>query len=199
MGTIHTQHPARPRGTAMIEFAFSLLLLIPLLLGTYAFGLNFIRSIQVTQLTRDAGHMYARNVDFSLTANQNFLRRLAAGLNLDAVIILSTIRMISDADCSGAGLSGSACTNRGQAVFANRIVVGSSALGSSYFGAPPTTDSRGNVSWTDQLRDSRTRANNFTSVMNLQPGEMAYVAETILPTPDVNFGLTSEVYSRSIF
>ena len=69
------------RGGSSIEFAFIVLTLVPLLLGTGATGVNMIRTLQTAQLARDAGHMFARGVDFSLTRKQDHsgLPRLRSG------------------------------------------------------------------------------------------------------------------------
>src|SRR5271157_1627208 len=54
------------KGSMFVEFVLVMaLVLVPLLLGTMVVGFNLIRSIQVNQVNRDAGHMYARGVDFS--------------------------------------------------------------------------------------------------------------------------------------
>jgi hypothetical protein len=47
----------RQRGNELIEFALVATLLLPLLFGTVVVGLNLGRSIQVTQVSRDTGHM----------------------------------------------------------------------------------------------------------------------------------------------
>src|SRR5471030_489946 len=52
------------RGVAVMEFTLSLLFLIPLLLGVLIFGFKLIRSLEMTQVTRDLGAMYLRGVDF---------------------------------------------------------------------------------------------------------------------------------------
>src|SRR5260370_14649376 len=72
---------ARRSGTSMVEFVLSSLFWVPLLLGTLVIGGNVIKSIQVIQLCRDVGHMWAYSVDFSQTANQNIMAQLARGLN----------------------------------------------------------------------------------------------------------------------
>jgi hypothetical protein len=45
------------RGSACIEFAFVTMLLVPLLLGTGAAGIDMILTLQTIQLARDAGHI----------------------------------------------------------------------------------------------------------------------------------------------
>ena len=53
------------KGISTMEFAFSMLVLTPLLLGTGVTGINMIRTLATVQLARDAGHMYARGLDFA--------------------------------------------------------------------------------------------------------------------------------------
>jgi len=104
------------RGIAYIEFALSLLVLIPLLLGVVGIGLSMHRQLQTVQLARDAGHMFARNVDFTLTGNQQVLSAIAGSLGLTAtggavgtsgagtaVVILSEVRYVDVSACALAG------------------------------------------------------------------------------------------------
>ena len=72
----------KSRGVAILEFSLITLVLVPLMLGTMSIGLNMIRSLQTVQLARDAGHMYARGVDFSLPGNQTILTTIGADLGL---------------------------------------------------------------------------------------------------------------------
>ena len=53
------------KGNAMLEFAFVMVFIIPILFGTIAFGVNLGNLQQSTQITRDVDHMYAQGVDFS--------------------------------------------------------------------------------------------------------------------------------------
>jgi hypothetical protein len=201
----HNRRP-RQRGSEIIEFALVATFLLPVLFGTVVVGLNLGRSIQVTQVSRDAGHMYARNVDFSDPANQEIIVRLARGLNITAtggsgVVILSTVTLIGQADCDAAGLSGSACTNLNRTVFLHRLVTGNPSARSSAFGTPNSSlvDGSGRVS--DYLTDPSTRANGFPAVLPLQPGELAYVSEVYVPSSDYGMpGFKSTgVYARTVF
>src|ERR1039458_10471924 len=70
------------RGAACIEFAFVSMVLVPLLLGTGAAGINMILTLQTIQVARDAGHMYARGLDFSQPGNQTILGNLGSTLGL---------------------------------------------------------------------------------------------------------------------
>jgi len=194
------------RGNELIEFALVASLLLPLLFGTVVVGLNLGRSIQVTQVSRDAGHMYSRDVDFSLAANRNLIVRLAQGLDIRAtggsgVLILSTITFIGQAQCDAAGLSGSDCANRDYPVITNRIVIGNPTARSSAFGTPnpELLSSSGNVA--NYMTNTSARADGFGAVLALQPGEVAYVSEAFAASSNYNMPgyQTTGVYCRTIF
>lgn len=196
----------RRRGSEVIEFALVSTFLLPFLFGVLVVGLNLGRSIQVSQVSRDAGHLYARNVDFSALANQQLIARLAQSLNItptggNGVVILSTVTFVGQAQCDAAGLSAGQCTNLGQSVFNHRIVIGNSSLRQSNFGTPNASliDSGGRVR--DYLKESSARANGFASVLALQAGQVAYVSEVYVPSSDYGMpGFESTgVYSRTIF
>ncbi len=200
--------PRRKRqgGNELIEFALVGSALLPVLFGVIVVGLNLTRSIQVAQVSRDAGHMYALHVDFSDTNNKNILVRLAQGLNITAtggngVIILSTVTFISEADCTAGGLTSSQCTNMNQCVFTHRIVVGNTGVRASAFGTPNPTliDTVGNVS--NYMKDASARAVGFSAVLPLESGDVAYVSEAYVQSSD--YGLpgyeSTGVYARSIF
>jgi hypothetical protein len=194
-----------------MEFCFSALFWVPLVLGTLVIGLNLSLSIRITQLCRDAGHMYAYGVDFSQAANQNLLIQLATGLNITAtggngVIIFSTITNIAASDCTAGGLSAnsSQCPNLNYDVVTNRIVIGNSSLMASAFGTPNSSDigTAGSISSSSYLTDTTTRAGNFSSLMSISSGQYAYVAETYFSTPQYNlpgFLIGTGIASRSIF
>src|SRR5579872_2183056 len=96
----------RRKGLAIIEFTFSLVLLIPLLLGVFVFGFKLIKNLQMQQIVRDLGHMYIRGVNFRNTGPQQNSQTLAQSFDLSASgkseIILSQIRIIQQADCDAA-------------------------------------------------------------------------------------------------
>jgi hypothetical protein len=201
----------RKRGSALMEFSFSTLFWVPLLLGTMVLGLNLSRSIRVTQLCRDAGHMYAYGVDFSQIGNKNLLLQLATGLNISAtggngVVIFSTITYIAANDCTAGGLpaNSSQCPNLNHQVFTKRIVVGNSGLWASAFGTPRSSDmdSTGSIASSSFLTDTTTRATGFSSLISLASGQYAYVSETYFSSPDYDwrgFLIGTGVAARSIF
>ena len=145
------------RGGAAIEFAFVMMVLVPMLLGTGAVGVNMIRTLQTVQLARDAGHMYARGIDFSQTGNQTILTQIGSSLGLSttassssSVVILSALTYVDDAACAGAGAASgtppvhtSACTNYGKWVFTQRLEIGNTSLRTSNIGSPLTSGPTG--------------------------------------------------------
>jgi Flp pilus assembly protein TadG len=194
------------RGGAAIEFAFVLMVLIPLVLGTGAVGVNMVRTLQTVQLARDAGHMYARGLDFSLPGNQTVLYQIGSSLGLSssstssAVVILSALTYVDDTTCAGAGFASgspavhtSACANYGKWVFTQRLQFGSTNLRTSAMGSPLTSGptgvtiaSNGKISQSDYCSKSGDVAtfnsiNPYSNVNNqvsgLPSGQMLYVAE----------------------
>jgi len=201
-----SQRRKRQGGNELIEFALVATFLLPLLFGTVVIGLNLSRSVQVTQVSRDAGHMYSRGVDFSDAANQRVIERLAQGLNIrvgggSGVVILSTVTFIGEAQCTAAGLSTVSCTNLNYPVITNRIVIGNASARASAFGTPSSSLIASDGDVANYITESSARANGFNAVLALQPGELAYVAEVYVPSSD--FGLpgyeTTGVYSRTVF
>jgi hypothetical protein len=170
------------RGVSSIEFAFSTLVLVPLLLGTGVTGINLIRTQQTVQLARDAGHMYAKGVDFSSASpgNQTILVDLGAGLGLSstagsgsAVVTLTSLLYIDKNQCANVtggvdsnGNPTSVCTNYGYWVFTQRYSVGNPSVRSSNYGSPLTTGPNqvtvnpvsGAISQSDYITKSGARA-----------------------------------------
>jgi hypothetical protein len=180
------------RGTSYVEFALSLLVLVPLLLGTVGVGINLILDYQTSQLSRDAGHMYARGLNMALPGNQTILATVGSGVGLsatsgvggtagsgNAVIVFSTVGYVDDPACALGGYATngvhtSACKNYGKWVFQQRILVGDSNLKTTDYGSPITSgsgngnplvtiDSSGNISTTEQLTNPNDVA-TFTAI-----------------------------------
>ena len=196
----------RQRGNELIEFALVATFLLPLLFGTVVVGLNLARSIQVTQVSRDSGHMYSRSVDFSDANNQRIIERLAQGLNIritggSGVVILSTVTFVGTAQCAAAGLSGGACTNFNYPVITNRIVIGNASARPSAFGTPSPELIAADGDIANYLTNTSARADGFSAVLAMQPGDVAYVSEVFVTSTD--YGLpgyeTTGVYCRTVF
>lgn len=199
----------KERGSVLIEFALSFALLMPLFVWMIVFGLDLQRFMQTGQISRDAGHMYARGVDFSLAGNQELLVRLASGLGMTrtggaGVVILSRVLKVSEQDCLDGGVTASSCANLGQAVFTQRIVIGNSSLRPSRIGAPPASMLRpdGTIAPADYLTKAEARTTEFNGLLNLAPGETAYVSEAWFESPVKDIpALNSRgpIYARTIF
>jgi hypothetical protein len=176
------------RGGSLIEFVLSLLVLMPLVLGVGAIGINLIRTQATIQLARDAGHMFARKVDFTASGNMNLLARIGAGLNLpnsvttsgNALVVLSALTYVDQATCNAAKAAnpGNGCSNSGKWVFTQRQNLGNLNLANSQYGNPRpwstgdtqgvTMDSQGNIS-SDQYTDKNGAIATFSSANGINP------------------------------
>ena len=203
------------QGSALLEFAAVSIVVIPLFFGMVGAGIQLGRMNEAVQICRDAAHMYARGVDFSLTNNQNILVSLATGSGMtvnggNGVVIMSQIIQVYQADCTAAGLAAGQCTNLNQLVFVNRLVTGNSGLRSSNYGTPPSAlvNSEGNIADSDYLTKPSLvvtggLANEFTnSGLTLNDGDIAYLTEFYESTPDLSFlgtGGSGGVYAKAVF
>ena len=202
----------RENGMAVMEFAFCLTFFwIPLFLGMAVIGINLVRAVQVTQVCRDAGHMYANGIDFSQSTYQTLLIDLAIGLNMstsggNGVEILSTVMYVDSNACTAGGYQANStnCPNLNTIVFTRRLVVGNSSLHSSNLGSPVSSemDGSGNVSVSGYLTDTRNQVSGFSSIIPLTTGQFAYVSELFISSPDTSwasFLSTPTISARSIF
>jgi hypothetical protein len=173
------------RGVASLEFALITLVLVPLALGTGAIGINMIRTLQTIQLARDAGHMYARNVDFSQPGNKTILANIGSDLGLSAtagsgsaVVILSALTYVDRNTCAAAGAvdgngDPSGCTNYTQWVFTQRLMIGNSSIRQSNLGSPlvngPTGVTLDPATGKISLQDYVTRAGAVAQFSGINP------------------------------
>ena len=200
----------RKRGNSLVEFALVSVFIVPLMMGTVSVGMSLGRSIQATTVSRDAGHMFVRQVDFSQPANQDIIVRLAHGMGMtrtggNGVVILSRIMFIGAAECAAGGFTTGTCPNYNMPVFTQRIVVGNVAKRTSHFGTPVSTilTSDGQIVPANYLTQASARVANFTGMLALQPAELAYVSEAYFEAPEWSFPQTvyagTGVYARTIF
>jgi hypothetical protein len=192
-------------GHSILEFALLGMPTVLMLLGVVVIGIDLGRSVQVTQICRDAGAMYVRGLDFSQTGNQQVLVRLGQSMNLqttggDGIVILSKVTFLPDTSCGSPPDPN--CTV-GKNVLMQRIIFGDTTLPGTHF---PTTgavtqDSLGNVS--NYATDVNAVINGFaTSALQLKPNEISYIAETYFRTPDVSMGgfqTNTGIYSQAFF
>ena len=198
---------SRRRGGMLVESALVIaFLLVPLILGLIVVGFNLIRAVQVNQINRDAGHMFARNVDFSSNAsgqgNRAVIYQMAPRLKTTtsagtAVLILSAIQYIGSNTCSS-------CGNLNHAVFKQQLVLGNPSLHASKFGTVSTSSltSDGTGTVKDPLNDATVRTDGILAKLPMLDGDMAYVAETYYSSTDIDipgFISPSGVYARAIF
>jgi hypothetical protein len=196
------------RGVAFIEFGFVLIVLVPMLLGTTAIGLNMLRTLETIQVARDAGHMYAKGADFSQPGVKTILATVGSPIGLStnsttsrAAIILSTVTYIDQAMCQADGKVDSHgnplnCTNYGRWVFTQRLVIGNTSLATSRLGGPLTSGpdpvvvnaTTGKISLDDQVTNpgdvaTFTGINPYAvvdgNVSGLPSGEVIYIAEAL--------------------
>ncbi len=161
-------------------------------------------------MTRDTGHMYGLGVDFTAAGAQSIVNKLAQGFDMsatgNAVLIFSQIVTVYQADCDAAGLTAS-CTNLGQPVFAQRIVLGNPSLRASAFGTPPPAfvGGQGNISPSNYYQQNALQAAGFGTILAQNDGDTAWVVEGFFSQPDLSFlvpgsGVVNRgTYVRSIF
>jgi Flp pilus assembly protein TadG len=185
------------RGNNILEFALVIFPLVLLLLGVANVGIELGTSVRVVQVTRDAASMYVRGVDFSNTASQDLLMRLAQGLGVNrtgggrGVFIFSRVTYVPAAQCAELNLS--PC-NANSHVVTQRIVVGNAGLRASALGTPNPAllDSKGLVR--DYLKESSAVA-SFPWIQ-LERNEYSYVVETFF---EGQFYGSRGNYTRAIF
>jgi hypothetical protein len=156
----------------MLEFAVVAWVLLFMLAGSFDIGMTLIRSLQASELVRNASILQVDDVvaptdsvDLSLTSTQAVLLRTAPSLGLaltngtyapnpngNGIVILSKIMNVGPIECSLGNPTATApwttsnCPNYGSYVIARRINIGNTAQGTSAFGTPTDTpNSSGNL------------------------------------------------------
>jgi len=202
------------KGNSLIEFGLMMLFLVPLFMGMTTFGIGLGKMIQASQICRDAGHMFVRQVDFSQTPNKKLIERVAVGMNMtvdggDGTVVLTRVLMIGPNECAGGGLSTAACTNLGFPVITQRIVIGNQALFASSIGSPPSNylNADGTIPVDKYLKEASCRAGtltnaNNTGLLTLQNSERTYVSEAYFKAPELAFlnrGVPMQLSARNYF
>lgn len=198
----------RDRGSAILEFTFTSLVWVPLVLGAGLFGVALIRAIQVAQLSRDSGHMYARGIDFSNAQNTALLTKLASSLdaqtNSKVAIVMSTVTLATQSDCDAANLK--VCPNVNKYVFTNLVLYGNASYAQTSLGNPGLAwmQNGNSITVSEYLNDAALVATNFSNYMTFAqgvPGQMAYVSEVTCDAQGLNWALFSNTrsYARTFF
>ena len=189
------------KGISMVEFAFVVLSMVPLIIGIGVIGVNLVRALQTEQVARDAGHMFARNVDFSASGNQQILANIGSNLNLSAtagsgsaVVILSALTYVDQAACAAGNAvdskgNPSGCTNLGKWVITRRLTIGNSSVRSSAIGSltgVPINSTTGVIAASDYVTNSGavTTFNSISAYSNvggkvsgMPSGQIVFVSE----------------------
>jgi hypothetical protein len=201
------------RGNTILEFAVVSIVIVPLFFGMVGSGIILGRSIEVVQLCRDLGHMYAKGIDFSQAANQNVAVTLATGTGLtatggNAVVMFSQVIHVFQADCN-AGNHPNDCTNLNKEVFVSRIVIGNASLRTSNYGTPSAgiVNSSGHIAATDYLTNTSAVANNIgtelaSAGLTLNQGDVVWMTEVHASSPDIGFlgtSGTTGIYAKAIY
>jgi hypothetical protein len=192
-------------GASSVEFAFITFTLVPMLLGAGVIGVNLVRTLQTLQLARDAGHMFARGVDFSSSGNKQILANIGGDLGLsttagsgNAEVILTTLLYVDKAACATGGAvdsngNPSGCKNLGQWVFTRRLTIGNPNVRPSLFGSPsgvPINASTGVIAPVDYVTNTgavavfnsiQAYSNTGGNISGLPSGQLVYAAEASAP------------------
>ena len=208
---------AKQAGNSILEFALFSIFLVPLFMGTVTTGVGLGKSIQVSQVSRDAGHMFVRQVDFSQASNKEMIVRLSRGLNMtltggNGTVVMTQVLMIGPTECAAAGLNASSCSNMNFPVVTQRIVIGNSGLYTSAIGNPNAglLNPDGTIDASDYLTNTSCRANTLstggpnptTGQLTLQNAERSFISEAYFTVPQLSFlnhNAPVNLYTRNYF
>src|SRR5947209_691945 len=181
------------KGSALVEACLCLTLFwTPLFIGTYQIGFNLIRAVQVTQICRDAGHMYSLGTDFSQTQYQNLLKSLMpasmdASSSGNTIVYLSTITYLDASSCASQNLTTANCPNYGKVVLTRQIPIGNTSVMASHFGTPACPASSAyNCTQNYYVTNSLAVAHGF-GIPLANSTQFAYVSEMFVQSRDLSF------------
>ena len=139
------------RGNVLVEFSLVMaLVLMPMLLFTYAVGFNLLTQLEVVQFCRDAGHLWSTStVDLSpASPAQTILNSLGqtAGFRSNAQVIFSKLVYVDAATCQ-AGDNTPTCPNLNKWAYTQYLTIGTapSLSGSNFKTFLPVPSDRKSV------------------------------------------------------
>lgn len=199
-------------GNVILEFAAVGPLMVIILLGVVGVGFTLSRSIQVTQVTRDAGKLFFDGVDLATPGNQRLVGRLGNGMGLandatgtidttgNGVVILSQIIKVGGNECAAGGYpSVGTCPNYNQLVIQKRIVIGNASLRASSFGSPQQSliTADGSILPSDFVRDASVLVplTATPQILNLATGQFTYGSESYFRMPPLLNFLANDSYA----
>lgn len=207
----------RESGSSLLEFALFSIFLVPLFMGTVTTGVGLGKSIQVSMVARDAGHMFVRQVDFAQATNKAIIVRLASGMGMtvnggNGTVVLSQVLMIGPSECTAANLTAAQCTNMYFPVITQRIVVGNPSLYSSVIGNPQSSliQADGTITPQNYLTNTSCRAGSLSTggpsptsgQLTLQYSERTFISEAYFTLPQLSFlnhNQPVNLYARNYF
>ena len=162
---------ARQSGNEIIEFGLMMIMLTPMMMGSFVLGMNLIKSNTANSVTSQLGDMYIHGADFTTYPMQQMAQRMSTGLNLaigssftgnnrnntgnttgDGRVIVSQIMYIggpTSASCL-AVVSPATCANQSKFVYLEYSQFGNSAVSFTSTIGPPNAsisiNSQGKVS-----------------------------------------------------
>lgn len=209
MHPVSASRQLRQKGNVILEFALIAPFLMILLAASFTLGMSLNRSIQASNVARNANVLMVRNIDLSISENQQLLMRSAAGLGLNApgsflpsttgngILVLTKVLKVGPVQCS-LGISGwngtpSTCPNYDQYVIAQRISLGNPEKGSSPLGNPTSAlSSDGRLSDGDIAQVTSNRASGFRTtpdadgILFLDLDSFAYVSELFVDISELS-------------
>ena len=170
----------RESGSMALEFVAVAWILLFMLAGTVDVGMTLVRSLQASELVRDANILQvddvvapADSVDLSLLSTQEVLLRTSPSLGIsktdgtyapdpngNGLVVLTKILNVGPQECAtgiGTSFDGTTatCPNLGSYVIAKRIQFGNTSQGTSAFGNPiDTPNSSGNLTDAQICKDT---------------------------------------------
>jgi Flp pilus assembly protein TadG len=199
----------RQRGNVLIEFATVAPFLMTMLAGAFTIGMSLNRSIQASNVCRNANVLMVRNVDLSKSENQRMLIRTATGLGMNIAgtdtpnptgkgsIILTKVVRVGNTYCA-IGIPGwngqaSTCPNHSKYAIAQRIIIANTSRWTSVVGTPGVTLlSNGEVPDADVAQSSAVVTTAFpqtsagSGLIFLNNDEFTYICEVFVDVSELN-------------
>ena len=194
----------RQKGSFMVEFAIVGWTLFYMMAGTLQIGLNLNRAMTAASVCRDANVLTVRNIDLSLSSNQQLLTRAGAGLGLNqsgswapdpngrGVIYISKVILVGPLECAN-GVSNfdgtvNTCPNLNRYVIAMRIGIGNTTNWPSAVGTPASTPgTSGKISDSEICTNTGNVTTAFPADLSLAADQFTFVSEVFADTSNMRF------------
>ncbi len=211
---VSARRKGRQRGVEAIEFGLWMFLMMPAFLWMFITGMNLIRYIKASDVTRASAMLYTKGQDMTDIGMQQVVARVANGLDLEVTTsgasgnsVGNGLLIFSRVEYVGASCS---CNNAAQYVVTQRIYVGNRSLQLSGAGVESFAGPAPSTGWnvTTGLVANATTSNT-TAIVNsafsslwgsaLSDGQYIYMVESFFkPTTTMGSGPfdSAGVYNR---